>query len=502
MKILDLPLEILHIILFYAALSRGVKRALRLRLVCKTIEGAMYPALFETHMMDYVHTTPIGSDPWQSRHQHGADKLWHRYIVYRIMDPKSMIGRFSEIRQIAQVIHQEAKTGLGLQATVEALCWLALTHATQFTRNKGKWWYPNMRESKQRTVVSLNTLLSAAAYFDLMPLAKRLVAEGHSPTSHNYLFAPPIQVAAQAGNTTMLQLFQEHLPDPSFEPLALIGAAIRGDLKIAKLALQGSVKMGQGEDIRDRDSIDGQSFGSVKHTSTTGKAILDARNYTSNPEVHEYLTSALTPWPDQLASAHINLLRHAELGNISMVRYLIDLGVPLQHPLYLVSPLVMACRGWHNDIAALLLDRGAYPIRPPGPTERTPALALYQSATAGNLSLVRKLCDHGVTFNDAPSSLTLTLPVLFWPFAQEHTGMIQLLLERGASFDERWKLVGQEKGCVGRFLMEVTTYLGYDSMTEILRQHGFEMIETPKYTGRHPPMWCRWDQNKATDSEL
>jgi len=41
MNILELPVEILHKILLYSAISRGVKRAVRLKLVCSTSQGVI-----------------------------------------------------------------------------------------------------------------------------------------------------------------------------------------------------------------------------------------------------------------------------------------------------------------------------------------------------------------------------------------------------------------------------------------------------------------------------
>jgi len=62
------------------------------------------------------------------------------------------------------------------------------------------------------------SLLSVATHFNLLPLIQRLVAEGHRPTSHNYLFAPPVQIAAQTGNLAILQYFQERISEFHFEP--------------------------------------------------------------------------------------------------------------------------------------------------------------------------------------------------------------------------------------------------------------------------------------------
>jgi hypothetical protein len=103
MELLGFPPEALHIILVHAALGRRLKRALRLRLVCKTFEQLVYPALFETHMLEVnmlptpeekaLGSRPVvlpshGSESWHLENQHGAPQLWQRYFVFRCFKGK------------------------------------------------------------------------------------------------------------------------------------------------------------------------------------------------------------------------------------------------------------------------------------------------------------------------------------------------------------------------------------------------------------------------------
>lgn len=85
---------------------------------------------------------------------------------------------------MARFICQEPESHFNLRNTVEALCWLALnpgskdkdtTLATPHIK-----WGPTMHMKRKGADLGLN-LLSTAAYFDLLPLAKRLVPEGHNP---------------------------------------------------------------------------------------------------------------------------------------------------------------------------------------------------------------------------------------------------------------------------------------------------------------------------------
>ena len=79
--------------------------------------------------------------------------------------------------------------------------------------------------------------------------------------------------------------------------------------------------------------------------------------------------------------------------------------------------------------------------------------------------------------------------------------MIQLLLERGASLDGGLDDVFG-KGWVGKSLVEMTYNLGYHSMVEILRQHGFEIIDPPTYSVKDRRFWHHWDEAKAIAPKL
>lgn len=186
LEFIKLPLEVLHLIFVQAALGRGVKRALRLRLVCKTFADGVLPALFETHLMDNYFYFYVGSYQWQLNvgSKYGADKLWHKYLVFRVMDGRDKtVERFIQMRQLAQVICQEMErereSAFDLREIVESLCWLALKKGN--SSNEYEWFKASeVRNPELRLSLGLN-LFSAAAYFDLLPLAKRLVAEGHEP---------------------------------------------------------------------------------------------------------------------------------------------------------------------------------------------------------------------------------------------------------------------------------------------------------------------------------
>jgi ankyrin repeat protein len=115
-------------------------------------------------------------------------------------------------------------------------------------------------------------------------------------------------------------------------------------------------------------------------------------------------------------------------------------------------------------VVDLLLERGADPNfgyeKPVGmEVELTP---LTIAAASGSLTIVRKLLDHGAHIDVPAEDYMTRLPALYWAIAIEHTAMVQLLLERGASLE----------GKKIEAALELAEELDLDSMAEILRGLG------------------------------
>jgi hypothetical protein len=165
----------------------------------------VYPALFETHLMDKVYS--LGTFQWGLDNQHGAQRLWHDYLVSRVSrETDPTVCRYFEMRQNAKAFSQQ--TRIDLPEVIEALCRLALNHSRDEVgqpSEQGSWGPTKPREGKQQI-----NMLSLAAYLGFSDLTKQLT-DGHLPTAHNFLCVPPIQIAAQTSNTQMLLLHQEVL---------------------------------------------------------------------------------------------------------------------------------------------------------------------------------------------------------------------------------------------------------------------------------------------------
>ena len=497
MDLLALPGEILHLILVQATLCRGLKRALRLRLVCKTFDKIVYyPALFDSHLLDHEHLRrrhSRGPVYTCNSHDHGVAKLWHDYLVYRVLRERDdQVGRFVELRELARTIVDEAqRPEWDLRHVVDELCWSALESGVKAPGGPYENWKREEATNLDKKDLDPRpsprlSLLAAATLFDLMPLVTKLLEEGHSPRQHCDLLPPATQVAAQAGNMAMLNLFLAHASPPSsgtgwgFDPYAVYGAAVRGDLAILQLVFPAAPQ-----------EFVGSCYGFVTWRHDAGQALPKARRATRSPAVYEYLSQAWapglrtgrTPW-------YADLVSHAGRGNVDMVRYLLDgqrLPVDEKNTEEAESALERACRCGQGEMVELLLQRGADPDFVGHALWG--AIPLRMAASGGHLSIVRKLLDRGArmeTSGGGPGG-GREMDAVHWGFLLEQPEMIALFLERGAVLRK------------GEELATTLFHLGYESMLDVARQHGFE--PRPATYGLRL-LWIDWPETAHRKASL
>lgn len=396
---------------------------------------------------------------WQIRKHYGADKFWQCYLAYRIRNETNPeVGRFVEIRQLVENLC--CQTEAEYEATVDALSWLVLERGTCCPRYRDCWRSMDRGNKPEAPNPGLN-LLSAAAYFGYLPLAKRLISDGHCPTSDNDLFPPPIQLAAWTGNTDMLRLFQEHLPE--FEeikpprwgqtwrgktgPGSIKGAVLHGDMDLIRLAIYPPSRS-----IPHNTDFCGQPFGHVNPESEPGYSLRGALYNVKSWETFKYLdsffeASILT----SETSASLLLARYSELGNVEIVRQLLEAGADIHGgKRHNCNPLHIAVRYCQEDVVNLLLERGADPSCHDLQQRGNPLTA---AARGGSLAIVRKLLDHGGKLLD------------WWPLSHavrlEHTAMVELLLDHDIDADSSRSIVLKE-----------AISAGLESMVQLLQQRG------------------------------
>ncbi|KAK7954704.1 ankyrin repeat-containing domain protein [Apiospora saccharicola] len=211
MYILDLPNELLQGIIISSIDTRGVKRGLRLKLVCKRINENFVPALYASQALDRFSARDVGRS-WRVRNdRYGAGKLWHDYLVYRaIGETDPSVGRFVEIRQTAEALWARTSSSSGsigeaggdqqprprtLRDIVEGLCWVALENGTNYPGERQQW-AKYTQEPLVETNAAVN-LLCAAAYFNELSVATALLEKGQStPVHETDLFPQAIEITA------------------------------------------------------------------------------------------------------------------------------------------------------------------------------------------------------------------------------------------------------------------------------------------------------------------
>ncbi|KAL2070190.1 hypothetical protein VTL71DRAFT_13216 [Oculimacula yallundae] len=507
-SVLEFPQEILQNILCFAIITRRLKRGLRLRLVCKHFAEAVIVALFETRLLDYSHPSGNGRSrgPWQIKTASSLQTMFHRYLVYRVRNEKlETTTRLLELREIASIICDHSK--LPITTVIDKICWLGFEDAFCIYE-KGNWLKRGLVRKQDGTMgrdlelakpnLSLN-VLSAAAYFNLVPLATKLLSEGHSTDQDNYLFPPAMQAASWAGNLEIVRLFQNHIASrPGFSELSptdrwlkligitLKGAAIRGNLDFLKLVAYHPAMLPFNHITTWRPEV-----GSIDRLTPIGITIYEAQTCTRSPEVHQYLQSFLIgSLMEQDSYLSIReFVSHCEWGNKSMVSYFLDQGMCVEpaNKYDRTSPLGIAAQHCRHDVVDLLLERGADPNFQS--SNQFKITALPMAASSGSLSMVRKLLDHGAYPNEKFNTID-RLPALWYAVATENTAMIELLESRGASFDIPVYNDLDGPAWVGGNAMEMAEELYLDSMVDLLKDRGIEIIERLNNTGCAP--WQRW----------
>jgi len=414
-------------------------------------------SIFDSRLLDSFSTWKVLSD-WYIENDYGASEFWHSYLVYRVQKSvKPPQRRYSDIHQVAERICED--TGADMEATVEALCWPALVQGT----NPGS----NSTLEKEPPNPRLD-LLCAAAYLNLIPLAKQLLQEGYSPHSESHLFSSPMQLAAWAGNALMLELFQVHVPemeglDPTLAfnrkwrgkvgPASVKGAATRGDIDMVRLAVYPPSRAAQ-----DSTDFAGEPFGHVGRISSTGNALCLAQRATRDIEVYKYLENFFAE-PDDLSPA---LAKHARLGNLDMVRYLLDAGADTRGTYGRNrDPLVEACRRCHESVVDLLLERGADPNFDGDKDRVGGGNPIAAAARSGSLIIVRMLIDHGAELSRMDMGIEMGFRALHAAVLLEHTSMVKVLLASGVD-----SVIYRE------LLLKSALANGFDSMVEILQGEG------------------------------
>ncbi|KAI0882253.1 ankyrin repeat-containing domain protein [Annulohypoxylon maeteangense] len=369
MKLLDLPVEIFHNILFFAVLSRGLVRALRLKLVCRQFYHAIGPVLFRTQLPVHVLRSSHSVAIWRTCNRHGAEKFWHDYVSYRVRcetDPN--VGRCFEMRRVVE--EYCVRTGGDFDSTLDSLCWAVFdrvfaidepdspdlsnsfnepdpldsldepglpdsANEPDLSNSSDE---PDLPDSANEPDLSSSDdepdsysyssdssdeikpeyqnespnidydILSAAAHLGDLKVAEQLINEGLCPLIRTALFKEPVFYAAFAGHPEMLKLFHKHT----------FTCRSTRSYGFFNLAIEGANERGDMGIIRLLVSLYGQTV--PDRLSGPGRYI----NFWSFP-MHDH--ADLFKLEGYFIRQHkSNLLENAKLGNLNAVRDILHLS--------------------------------------------------------------------------------------------------------------------------------------------------------------------------------
>lgn len=434
-------------------------------LIPESFYAAFRPALFATRVLDDFGSNFIFRN-WQTRRYYGADVLWHDYLLFRCRnETDESVGRFVEMRNVVVALRshcemQGVRPDLDHDTILDGLCWLALEGGGKHQGGRQAW-----DSSKWRAGEGPNpglNLLSAATYFSCFSLVKDLLGQGYEPKDDNELFPSPMYIAAWTGQAAMLELMQEYMPDyeelragkpgmysrSKVEAQPLYGAAIRGDMDMVRLALYPPSRTippdnpdDQGKEgyVPGSELVLGFKPGHIPMGTKLRAYTAAAMRNTSSPAVYRYLRDFLGQLSHSPLSLCNPLAEKALVGDMVMVRYLLDDGADVVgKDANKAPPLLHAVRSCHEDIVDLLLERGADPNEWGSCHHGT---VLTAAAKAGSLRILQKLVDAGAKMGSRRESSTLRYAVEL-----EHTAMVELLLRMGVGGEkERRRIMGMAK---------------------------------------------------------
>lgn len=431
--------------------------------------------------------------------RYGAGKLWHDYLVYRVVgETDRSVGRFVEIREAAEALWSRITRSSGtpgedgedgesprprtLRDIVDGLCWLALERGTKSPGDKQNWAnHPQGLRHSNPTNAAVN-LLCAAAYFNEVSVAAPLLEKGEStPVYEMDLFPQAIEIAALRGHREMLDLFQTHLwdvaeaadinvrmPDDLDEewimwsvnqwPGAIRGALLADDLSV----LQHVIFPPTLSDYPPPLLTKRFAFPGVAGPAwICASSLCMLQRFAKSPAMWDYMTQL-----GANANSHLDQMEtwYAQHGNLTMLRHcrirFAEAGMPPrpgtappEDPVYQFvppwgNPLRQASQNSYEDVVDYLLEEyGATGEDPPRSD-----LSLV-AARAGSLRIMAKLIDAAV-LSKASRGRLLTAAVL-----AENRAMVELLVRNGFVFTETDRVYAAEKASM----------LGLNSMVDHLK---------------------------------
>ncbi|KAF2446211.1 ankyrin [Karstenula rhodostoma CBS 690.94] len=443
LNLMDLPLEIFRIILAEAVRLRGVKRALRLRLVNKLFSDELVEVLCVSRVLRTYHLEP---SEWA---------YVRPYVESRLLARQTKdFPALHNIRKAAEVLASQHGAPSGYEEYALKLLHVATT-GSDFTTVRSPLF---QRDWDLHERMFECDLLSAAAFANNIPLVESLVDKKLSVDRGT--FGNPFLVATLAGNYEALAALraadeekQSHLLSRPRLIELLSGAVFKGDIAMVRHIFRTSPDFLM--QWRRNNKWFQQHKMPKNPVSWPKRSICSDLLYTPSVNVFKLIGKAVEKREILLVNREVMLavlVNAIRRGWMEMAKHLIRNEAPLDRPYSRVTgesenALYFACMYGRDDMFRLLCDNGAQICgselgiaawhghtsiikmlleRGADIHATTSRNSLYAAARKGYLSVTRVLLDAGMDPNTGDT------PPLFGAVESEHVGIFRLLVERGA----------------------------------------------------------------------
>ncbi|KAG4432196.1 hypothetical protein IFR05_012319 [Cadophora sp. M221] len=473
---IDLPYELQYEIIVQAMMVRltkqaGSSRAMRLKLVSKTVASMVHDAILSSHVIDdnlkrgkFAQALPPASvykfflkNPiaW-------SDGQTVYLIARELFDEMSMSGEDTYSSLVGSLIL------LSFRQLSKTFC-PAPFYFGYDVKN-----IPVGDFSTRQGTASLLTLLAAAAYMNYIPVARRLIEMRVVPWHKCTWLGRPSVAAALQGNNEILKMFLETESDPTapIKRSALYAAIEQGHVSTVDLILdpQWGHNWISLWNEKKECSTDTLEYGILKALEKNSSVAMFTRaselladypaGYAYNPESRRNRQTSHSPHRMVKGSAHF-LACTAGISATSLSRHILDLGAPTSNTGGgSATPLWMATKTGTIETVSLLLERGAKANDYQSGWARS---ALSNALLRGDLEMVKLLVHYKADITRGITFPSHGYPPIIIAMQLEHTPMFRFLLEQGADLHSK---------PVARLAFTIVAKEGLESMARLMLDEG------------------------------
>lgn len=407
MHLLDLPVELLHEILGWAILVRGIKRGLRLRLVNSRLCSAdcaifclptaigifaseIVAALSLLKLLDtYFKPLPVGSDE-------AVPSIATTYLERRVLNERrGGAPVLLWIRSVANRLSQETDDERNEYDYVRQLCPLVLETYSLRVRLDELWtvdqavgWYDGLfNESNLETDVYIT-----AVYTQTLSVVSRWISSRRGLAKSSHLFGRAHHHAARYGNHELLAAMMDLRYEDDFQRLRisfLVEAAEYGRVGVTRFVLDFQAV--------ERPWLFSRKIKRPSYLSSNERelALLNTPSWEIFNVVMEKRREHCVSRTFGIKEYTGFLAYSARHGWVDMTERYLALGARVDglglSSEYRQRPLLGACRNGHKDVVQVLLEHGASACKP----------ALETAVQNGHFEVVSLLLEYNAEQGNA-----------------------------------------------------------------------------------------------------